>query len=86
MAKGSSKSRRESSCKTRGGIMTNRVIKELDIKLEEISDLKKTIQQLWLCLQKDYTYDEAQIHMQAYINGMTTERKVVVVEKTSNHN
>ncbi len=70
MAKGSSKSRRESSCKTRGGIMTNEQI----------------IQQLWQCLQSGYTYDEAQIHMQAYSNGMRTERKVVVVEKTSNHN
>jgi len=66
MAKGSSKS----SCKTRGGIMTE----------EEI------IQQLWMCLQGGYTYDEAQIHMKAYSAGMRTERKVVVVKKTSNHN
>ncbi len=70
MVKGSSKSRRESSCKTRGGMMTEEQI----------------IQQLWQCLQSGYTYDEARIHMDAYSNGMTTERKVVVVEKTSNHN
>ena len=47
---------------------------------------EQIIQQLWQCLQSGYTYDETQIHMQAYSNGMRTERKVVVVEKTSNHN
>ncbi len=47
---------------------------------------EKIIQQLWQCLRNNYTYDEARIHMQAYAVGMATERKVVVVEKTSNHN
>jgi len=47
---------------------------------------EEIIQQLWMCLQGGYTYDEAQIHMKAYSAGMRTERKVVVVKKTSNHN
>jgi hypothetical protein len=48
--------------------------------VKEINDLKRIVQQLWACLRQGYTYDEAQIHIQAYMNGMTTERKVVVVE------
>ena len=39
------------------------------------------IQQLWECLRRGYTYEEAQIHMRAYKEGKTTEKKVIVVEK-----
>ncbi len=37
------------------------------------------IQQLWLCLQRGYTYEEAKIHIEAFNNGLTTERKVITV-------
>ena len=39
------------------------------------------IKQLWECLRRGYTYEEAQIHMRAYKEGKTTEKKVIVVEK-----
>ena len=47
---------------------------------------EQIIQQLWMCLQRGYTYDEAQLHIRAYSEGMTTERRVVVFEKPGNHN
>ena len=43
--------------------------------------LIETIQQLWECLKRGYTYDEAQIHMEAFRNGKNTVKKVVVVEE-----
>ena len=43
--------------------------------------LLETIQQLWRCLDKGYTYDEAQIHMNAYKLGKTSVKKVVVIDK-----
>ena len=39
------------------------------------------IQQLWECLRRGYSYSETQIHMSAFRDGKTTEKKVVVVEK-----
>jgi hypothetical protein len=42
---------------------------------------QQIIQQLWMCLLRGYTYDEAQLHIKSFSEGMTTERKVVVVEK-----
>ena len=36
---------------------------------EELTEL---IYQLWQCLAKGYTYDEAKIHMNAYAAGKTT--------------
>lgn len=42
---------------------------------------EEIIQQLWECLRRGYTYNEAQIHMRAFRDGKTTEKKVVVVEK-----
>ena len=38
------------------------------------------IQQLWLCLERQYTYAEAQLHMQAYAAGKTTTKKVIIEE------
>jgi len=42
----------------------------------------ETIQQLWECLRRGYTYNEAQIHMKAYRDGKTTEKRVVITERT----
>lgn len=42
---------------------------------------QEIIQQLWECLRRGYSYNEAQIHMRAFRDGKTTEKKVVVVEK-----
>ena len=39
------------------------------------------IQQLWYCLQKQYTYAEAKIHIEAYKNGRTTVKKSIIVEE-----
>ena len=39
------------------------------------------ISQLWVCLKRGYTYDEAKIHIEAFMQGMTTQREVVVVKK-----
>ena len=49
----------------------------------DYTDQGKTeiIQQLWECLRRGYTYAEAQIHMKAFREGKTTEKKVIVVEK-----
>lgn len=43
-------------------------------------ELVEIIQQLWECLSRGYTYAEARIHMEAYRNGKTTKKKVVVVD------
>ena len=42
---------------------------------------EEIIQQLWFCIEKQYTYAEAQLHMQAYSQGKTTVKKVVIVEE-----
>ena len=34
--------------------------------------------------RRGYTYEEVQIHMRAYKEGKTTEKKVIVVEKQDN--
>jgi len=39
------------------------------------------ITQLWRCLDRGYTYNEAKIHIEAFMQGMTTQREVVVVKK-----
>ena len=39
------------------------------------------ISQLWRCLERGYSYDEAKIHINAFMQGMTTQREVVVVKK-----
>ena len=44
-------------------------------------DDKDIISQLWVCLKRQYTYDEAKIHIEAFMQGMTTQREVVVVKK-----
>ena len=50
---------------------------------EEITSEYKTeiIKQLWECLSRGYTYEEAQIHMRAFKEGKTTVKKVVVIEE-----
>jgi len=45
--------------------------------MEEI----EIIQQLWECLKRGYTYNEAQLHMKAYSEGKNTIKKVVVVDE-----
>ena len=42
---------------------------------------QEIIQQLWYCLDKGYTYDEAKIHIDAVFIGKTTAKEVVVKEK-----
>lgn len=37
-----------------------------------------TIQQLWECIRRGYTYNETQIHMRAFSEGKTTVKKLVV--------
>lgn len=44
-------------------------------------DDKDIISQLWRCIQNGYTYDETKIHINAFMQGMTTQREVVVVKK-----
>lgn len=39
------------------------------------------IQQLWECLRRGYTYSEAQIHMRAFKDGKTTNKKLVIEER-----
>lgn len=43
--------------------------------------LEEIIQQLWYCLDKGYTYDEAKIHIEAVMIGKTTAKEVVVKDK-----
>ena len=40
-----------------------------------------TIQQLWQCIKNGYTYNESQIHMKAFLDGKTTAKRLVVVDK-----
>jgi len=44
-------------------------------------ELTEIIYQLWRCIAKGYTYDEAKIHMHAYAAGKTTVKVVQVIEK-----
>jgi len=44
---------------------------------------QEIIQQLWQCLRNEYTYNEAKIHMAAYKEGKTTQKKLVVVDNES---
>ena len=43
--------------------------------------LDEIIQQLWFCLDKGYTYNEAKIHMEAVMIGKTTAKEVVIKDK-----
>jgi hypothetical protein len=47
-------------------------------------ELEVIIQQLWECLSRGYTYNEAKIHMDAYRSGQTTTKKVVVIDRDNN--
>lgn len=42
-----------------------------------------TIQQLWQCIKNGYTYSESQIHMKAFLDGKTTAKRLVVIDKES---
>lgn len=44
-------------------------------------DKEEIIIQLWECLNRGYSYNEAKIHMEAYRNGKDTVKKVVVKER-----
>ena len=50
----------------------------LEDKLEKATQI---VQQLWSCLSRGYKYDEAQIHIRAFMEGKTTIKKVVVQDK-----
>ena len=50
----------------------------LEDKLEKATQI---VQQLWSCLSRGYKYDEAQIHMRAFMEGKRTIKKVVVLDK-----
>ena len=43
-----------------------------------------TIQQLWFCLQKGYTYAESKIHIEAFRQGKTTVKKVMMIDRRKN--
>ena len=47
-------------------------------------ELTEIIYQLWQCLAKGYTYDEAKIHMNAYAAGKANVKVVQVIEKDKN--
>ena len=39
---------------------------------------EEIIMQLWYCLDKGYTHEEAKIHIKAFLNGQSTVKKSVV--------
>ena len=39
---------------------------------------EEIIMQLWYCLDKGYTHEEAKIHIKAWLNGQSTIKKSVV--------
>jgi len=43
------------------------------------------IQELWICIKRHYTFDETVIHVNAFKDGYTTEKVVVVVKKEENN-
>lgn len=45
---------------------------------DRYKDRIHTIQQLWECIRRGYTYNESQIHMRAFSEGKTTVKKLVV--------
>lgn len=49
-----------------------------DMLLEKYSRSEDIIMQLWYCLDKGYTHEEAKIHIKAWLNGQTTIKKSVV--------
>ena len=51
---------------------------------EREQQLVETIQQLWECIGRGYNYNESKIHMNAFRNGKTTVRKVIVVGEEEN--
>lgn len=55
---------------------------ELDTeeKEKEVDNLTEIIQQLWECLSRGYTYQEAKIHIRAFKDGKTTRKRLVVEE------
>lgn len=46
--------------------------------LEKYQRNEDIIMQLWYCLENAYTYDEAKIHIKAWLNGQSTVKKSVV--------
>lgn len=43
-------------------------------------ELITIIEQLWYCLRNEYTYSEAQVHMNAHKMGRTTIKKSIIEE------
>jgi len=62
--------------------ITEYVPTQVQVMLED--KLQNTIeitQQLWECLRRGYSYNDAQIHMRAFRDGKTTVKEVVVKDK-----
>ena len=49
-----------------------------DMLLEKYLRNEDIIMQLWYCLDKGYTHEEAKIHIKAWLNGQSTVKKSVV--------
>ena len=49
-----------------------------DMLLEKYQRSENIIMQLWYCLDKGYTHEEAKIHIKAWLNGQSTVKKSVV--------
>jgi hypothetical protein len=61
--------------------LIDKLIKESEAKEKEVDNLTEVAQQLWECLRRGYSYNEAQIHMRAFRDGKTTVKEVVVKDK-----
>ncbi|BAQ85139.1 hypothetical protein [uncultured Mediterranean phage uvMED] len=62
--------------------ITKYVPTQVQVMLEDkLQNAVEVAQELWQCLNRGYTYSEAQIHMRAFRDGKTTVKKVVVQDK-----
>jgi hypothetical protein len=61
--------------------LIDKLIKESEAKEKEVDNLTEVVQQLWECLNRSYTYNEAKIHMRAFRDGQTTVKELVVKDK-----
>tara|TARA_R100001510_G_C7608908_1_gene173104 strand:+ start:592 stop:897 length:306 start_codon:yes stop_codon:yes gene_type:complete len=48
---------------------------------KDLHDTVEMVQQLWQCIINKYTYNESKIHIQAYKDGKTTAKRLVVIDK-----
>ena len=52
----------------------------IDIE-DKLENAIEVAQQLWECLKRGYTYNEAGVHMRAFRDGKTTVKELVVKDK-----